>query len=163
MEWKNIHFVWKQFLSSYNLPNIIYSNTLKNLFKEKYLYDENSDSFIGITSKYLPVHSDFIKFWENTITVSNNNLFYSELEIDEICSLFKYWTKHNSEQLLTNGNICEDNILILKENESTYIPLGSIHQLSNPGKDILEIIEVQSGNYLGEDDIERFEDKYGRQ
>ena len=58
--------------------------------------------------------------------------------------------------------ICEDNILILKENESTYIPLGSIHQLSNPGKDILEIIEVQSGNYLGEDDIERFEDKYGR-
>jgi mannose-1-phosphate guanylyltransferase/mannose-6-phosphate isomerase len=59
--------------------------------------------------------------------------------------------------------ICEDNILMLKENESTYIPLGSIHQLSNPGKDILEIIEVQSGNYLGEDDIERFEDKYGRQ
>ena len=114
------HFVWKQFLSSYNLPNIIYSNTLKNLFKEKYLYDENSDSFIGITSKYLPVHSDFIKFWENTITVSNNNLFYSELEIDEICSLFKYWTKHNSEQLLTNGNICEDNILnILKHFFST--------------------------------------------
>ena len=119
MEWKNIHFVWKQFLSSYNLPNVIYSNTLKNLFKEKYLYDENSDSFIAITSKYLPVHSDFIKFWENTITISNNDsknkLFYSELEIDELSSLFKYWTKHNSEQLLSNGNICEENILnILK-------------------------------------------------
>lgn len=58
--------------------------------------------------------------------------------------------------------ICDDNVLILKENESTYIPVGSKHQLLNPGKDILEIIEVQSGSYLGEDDIERFEDNYGR-
>ena len=47
-------------------------------------------------------------------------------------------------------------------NESTYIPLGVTHRLSNPGKDTLEIIEVQSGNYLGEDDIERFNDNYGR-
>ena len=52
--------------------------------------------------------------------------------------------------------------LILRKNESTYIPLGSKHRLSNPGKTPLEIIEVQSGNYIGEDDIVRFEDKYGR-
>ena len=58
--------------------------------------------------------------------------------------------------------ICNDKKITLKENESTYIPLGHTHRLSNPGKDILEIIEVQSGKYLGEDDIERFEDKYGR-
>ena len=58
--------------------------------------------------------------------------------------------------------ICGDKTLVLKENESTYIPLGIKHKLSNPGKDILEIIEVQSGVYLGEDDIERFEDNYGR-
>ena len=58
--------------------------------------------------------------------------------------------------------ICNDNKITLNENESTYIPLGHKHRLSNPGKDILEIIEVQSGSYLGEDDIVRFEDTYGR-
>lgn len=58
--------------------------------------------------------------------------------------------------------ICDDKKIILKENESTYIPLGHKHRLSNPGKDILEIIEIQSGSYFGEDDIERFDDKYGR-
>ncbi len=51
---------------------------------------------------------------------------------------------------------------ILKENQSTFIPLGTKHQLSNPGRTTLRVIEVQSGTYLGEDDIVRFEDKYGR-
>ena len=58
--------------------------------------------------------------------------------------------------------ICDDKKITLKENESTYIPLGYKHRLSNPGDDVLEIIEVQSGSYLGEDDIERFDDSYGR-
>lgn len=53
-------------------------------------------------------------------------------------------------------------IKTLQRNESTYIPLGCKHRLSNPGKELLVLIEVQSGNYLGEDDIIRFEDKYGR-
>jgi len=57
---------------------------------------------------------------------------------------------------------CGDQVLTLKENQSTYIPLGEKHRLANPGKVTLEIIEVQSGTYLGEDDIERFEDSYGR-
>lgn len=55
-----------------------------------------------------------------------------------------------------------DKVLILTENQSTYIPLGEVHRLRNPGKVDLEIIEVQSGSYLGEDDIVRFEDTYGR-
>ena len=53
-------------------------------------------------------------------------------------------------------------IIFLKENESTYIPQGQKHRLSNPGTEPLEIIEVQSGTYLGEDDIVRFEDIYRR-
>lgn len=57
---------------------------------------------------------------------------------------------------------CDDKTFILSENESTYIPLGSTHRLSNPGKIPLEVIEVQSGTYLGEDDIVRFKDSYGR-
>lgn len=58
--------------------------------------------------------------------------------------------------------ICGDKKIILKENQSTYIPLGQVHRLSNPGAIPLEIIEIQSGSYFGEDDIERFEDNYGR-
>ena len=57
---------------------------------------------------------------------------------------------------------CDDKVFLLSENESTYIPLGSKHRLENPGKQPLELIEVQSGGYLGEDDIVRFEDVYGR-
>jgi mannose-1-phosphate guanylyltransferase/mannose-6-phosphate isomerase len=57
---------------------------------------------------------------------------------------------------------CGDKTMVLGENQSTYIPLGEVHRLANPGKVPLEIIEVQSGSYLGEDDIVRFEDTYGR-
>jgi mannose-1-phosphate guanylyltransferase/mannose-6-phosphate isomerase len=57
---------------------------------------------------------------------------------------------------------CGDKKVLLTENQSTYIPLGETHRLANPGKLPLEIIEVQSGSYLGEDDIVRFEDTYGR-
>jgi len=122
IEWKNLHFIWKQFLSNANLPNVIYSSSLKNIFKDFYEYVEETDSFIGITSKYLPIQSDFIQFWENTISIVNNEddlLFGIELEIDEICYLFKMWSKNPSEYLITNdkitcmtnGNITEENVL----------------------------------------------------
>ncbi|MGB7387751.1 mannose-1-phosphate guanylyltransferase/mannose-6-phosphate isomerase [Pseudomonas neustonica] len=57
---------------------------------------------------------------------------------------------------------CDEKTFLLTENQSTYIPIASVHRLSNPGKIPLEIIEVQSGSYLGEDDIERLDDVYGR-
>jgi mannose-1-phosphate guanylyltransferase/mannose-6-phosphate isomerase len=57
---------------------------------------------------------------------------------------------------------CEDKVFMLGEDESTYIPLGHKHRLENPGRIPLELIEVQSGTYLGEDDIVRYEDVYGR-
>jgi len=118
MEWKSLHFVWKQFLSNCNLPNVIYSNSLKMRFKEKYSYDVESDSFIGITSRYLPVESNFIKFWENTITTHNLDselIFDNELEVDELNSLFKSWSKQNSDKLMSSGNITEESMLkILK-------------------------------------------------
>lgn len=57
---------------------------------------------------------------------------------------------------------CDDKVFLLTENQSTYIPLGAMHRLSNPGKVPLLLIEVQSGSYLGEDDIVRFVDEYGR-
>jgi len=58
--------------------------------------------------------------------------------------------------------VCGKKEFALHANESTYIPRGTIHRLSNKGKTILKIIEIQTGEYLEEDDIERFEDKYNR-
>ncbi len=73
---------------------------------------------------------------------------------------------HRAEHWIVVSGTAEvtvgDKVILLAENQSTYIPLGQTHRLANPGKVPLEIIEVQSGSYLGEDDIVRFEDTYGR-
>jgi mannose-1-phosphate guanylyltransferase/mannose-6-phosphate isomerase len=70
----------------------------------------------------------------------------------------EHWIVVKGTAEITNG----DQVIMLNENQSTYIPQGQIHRLANPGKTPLEIIEVQSGSYLGEDDIVRFKDTYGR-
>ena len=70
----------------------------------------------------------------------------------------EHWIVVSGTAEVTNG----DQVTLLSENQSTYIPLGQKHRLANPGKVPLEIIEVQSGSYLGEDDIVRYEDTYGR-
>ncbi len=70
----------------------------------------------------------------------------------------EHWIVVKGTAKVTNG----EKIFLLEENQSTYIPIGSKHRLENPGADDLEMIEVQSGDYLGEDDIVRFEDSYGR-
>jgi len=70
----------------------------------------------------------------------------------------EHWIVVKGVAEVTNG----DQVITLHENQSTYIPQGQTHRLANPGTELLEIIEVQSGSYLGEDDIVRFEDAYGR-
>jgi hypothetical protein len=95
IEWKNLYFIWKQYLSGFSFPNMIYSNTLKQALIEKYEYDEASDTFLNITSKFLPVVCDFIYFWENNI-IDNNS---EELELDEISMLFNYWIKQQNSPI----------------------------------------------------------------
>ena len=70
----------------------------------------------------------------------------------------EHWIVVKGTARVTRG----EDVFILSENDSTYIPLGTRHRLENPGTIPLEIIEVQSGSYLGEDDIVRFEDVYDR-
>tara|TARA_R110002049_G_scaffold300752_7_gene492301 strand:- start:59435 stop:60823 length:1389 start_codon:yes stop_codon:yes gene_type:complete len=70
----------------------------------------------------------------------------------------EHWIVVKGTALVTR----DDEKFLLGENQSTYIPLGALHRIENPGKIPLELIEVQSGSYLGEDDIERFDDEYGR-
>ncbi|WP_096700122.1 mannose-1-phosphate guanylyltransferase/mannose-6-phosphate isomerase [Magnetospirillum sp. 15-1] len=83
---------------------------------------------------------------------------------DSKLSLQKHW--HRSEHwIVVTGTAlvtCGDKTFLLRENESTFIPSGTPHRLENPGKIPLRMIEVQSGEYVGEDDIVRFEDDYGR-
>jgi mannose-1-phosphate guanylyltransferase/mannose-6-phosphate isomerase len=71
----------------------------------------------------------------------------------------EHWIVVNGTAKVTKG----DDVFVLSENESTYIPLGTKHRLENIGKIPLELIEVQTGSYLGEDDIVRFDDVYGRE
>lgn len=70
----------------------------------------------------------------------------------------EHWIVVSGTARVTRG----DEVVLLAENESTYIPIGTRHRLENPGKVPLFIVEVQSGGYLGEDDIVRFEDLYKR-
>ena len=70
----------------------------------------------------------------------------------------EHWIVVSGTAKVTKG----EETLLLSENQSTYIPLGTVHRLENPGRVDLEMIEVQSGSYLGEDDIVRFDDVYGR-
>jgi mannose-1-phosphate guanylyltransferase/mannose-6-phosphate isomerase len=70
----------------------------------------------------------------------------------------EHWIVVKGTAKVTNG----DKVFLLEENQSTFIAIGVRHRLENPGKSDLEMIEVQSGGYLGEDDIVRFEDVYSR-
>lgn len=83
---------------------------------------------------------------------------HSSLSLQKHHQRAEHWIVVKGEAEVT----CGDKVMRLHENQSTYIPRGEIHRLANPGTTPLEIIEVQSGDYLGEDDIVRYDDSYGR-
>ena len=113
------------------------------------------------------IHRKVYRPWGDYESIDNADRFQVKritVKPGERLSLQKH--HHRAEHwIVVNGTAvvtCDDKEFLLSENESTYIPIGAIHRLENPGKIPLELIEVQSGTYLGEDDIERFDDKYGR-
>lgn len=110
MTWRNLQYIWKCYLSKMSIPSVVYINTLKTMLIDKYKYDETTDSFLNITSRFIPVVSDFIVFWNDTVTKSSNNE-QTDYEIDELCSLFYKYVKDNTETCSTTGRIVEDDIL----------------------------------------------------
>jgi mannose-1-phosphate guanylyltransferase/mannose-6-phosphate isomerase len=113
------------------------------------------------------LHRKVSRPWGWFDTLDDESMF----KVKRICvnpgeSLSLQRHQHRSEHWVVVKGVadvkCGHKTMKLQENESTFIPKGEFHQLSNPGQSILEIVEVQSGSYLGEDDIERIEDKYGR-
>ena len=103
-------------------------------------------------------------FYESIIEENRWQVKIINVKPGEKLSLQRH--QHRSEHwIVVSGTAkveIDQELITLHENQSSYIPIGSKHRLSNPGKITLKIIEVQSGSYLGEDDIERFEDNYGR-
>ncbi|MDN5249885.1 mannose-1-phosphate guanylyltransferase/mannose-6-phosphate isomerase [Betaproteobacteria bacterium LSUCC0117] len=104
--------------------------------------------------------------WYDTID-EGSNFKVKRISVKPQGSLSLQQHAHRAEHWVVVSGVAEvivgDETIILRENQSTYIPLGKKHRLKNPSNKPLEIIEVQSGEYLGEDDIIRFEDKYGRE
>jgi len=112
-------------------------------------------------------HRKVYRPWGNYDSIENGERFQvKRIVVEPGASLSLQMHYHRAEHwIVVRGTArvtCGEKTFLLSENESTYIPIGTKHRLENPGKVPLEIIEVQSGAYLGEDDIVRFEDVYGR-
>ena len=109
---KNMLFLFKKFLEEKNIPNIAFHESLKTIFKEKLTYKEEDDSFNDITSIQLPIVSNFIKFWEASISEDSYDEEY-EFEIDEIITLFKLWLGKNKLTGISSSNMnISDTLLI---------------------------------------------------
>ena len=113
------------------------------------------------------LHREVHRPWGKYDSIENGPRFQvKRIVVKPGASLSKQLHHHRSEHwIVVSGTAIvevDEQQQLLTENQSVYIPLGSTHRLTNPGKMDLEMIEVQSGSYLGEDDIVRFEDNYGR-
>lgn len=139
---------------------ILNKNNSENIKELVNLVEENSPNLIKEQSK---VHRPWGSY---TVMEQGKGYKIKRIEVNPKQKLSLQLHKKRSEHWVviegvakvTNGN----KIFNIKKDQSTYIPINTIHRLENPADSLLKIIEVQSGNYLEEDDIERFDDKYGR-
>src|SRR5262245_26408610 len=114
------------------------------------------------------LHREVFRPWGSYDSIDSGERFQvKRLVVKPGASMSLQLHHHRAEHWIvvagTAGMTRGEETFLLEENQSTYIPLGTKHRIENPGKILLHIIEVQSGTYLGEDDIVRFEDKYGRE
>jgi hypothetical protein len=112
MTWRNVQYIWKRFRSDFALPRVVSNTTLKTLLIEKYPYDAETDTFTNLTSKHLPVVSDFMTFWSSTMKPSaSNNKLANDYEVDELSALFQAYLLDNKDTCESNGRIVDDDIL----------------------------------------------------
>jgi mannose-1-phosphate guanylyltransferase/mannose-6-phosphate isomerase len=113
------------------------------------------------------LHREVFRPWGSYDSVESGERYQvKRLSVNPGASMSLQLHHHRAEHWIVVSGTARitrnDEVFLLEENESTFIPLGAKHRIENPGKIPLHIIEVQSGSYLGEDDIVRFEDRYGR-
>lgn len=114
------------------------------------------------------LHREVFRPWGSYDSIENGERYQvKRLTVKPGASMSLQLHHHRAEHWIVVSGTARitrnDEVFLLEENQSTYIPLGARHRIENPGKIPLHIIEVQSGSYLGEDDIVRFEDRYGRE
>ena len=168
LTWKNMHYIWKQYLSSINVPNMLYTNNLKTILKTQLSFDETNSldiTFTNVTSKFLPAVSSFLTFWESHITIIEHTLdsvtldsvtldsgFDNEYEIDEIVSLYKNYLKMtNNNNNISNSNISDDDIIKI-----------IIHYFS-PSVEVIErkyITNIRCNMWSKQYDIKKMLDNY---
>ena len=129
---------------------------------KKIVKNMKSNGFVEVLK-----HKKIFRPWGYFISIEEGSEWQiKKIEVKPGASLSLQMHKHRSEHWIVVRGIAKVELdsleQIFYENQSTYIPIGSKHRLSNPGKSALVLIEVQTGSYLGEDDIIRFDDKYGR-
>ena len=112
-------------------------------------------------------HKEVFRPWGSYETIIRKEKYQVKLiNVKPKASLSLQFHRYRSEHWVVLEGKAEvtanEDIFTLAQNESTYIPLGAVHRLRNPGSSMLQLIEVQVGDYLGEDDIVRLEDQYGR-
>ena len=124
---------------------------------------KQSPKTVGLTE----IHKTAYRPWGGYSSVLNGDRFQVKrlfVKPGKKLSLQKH--HHRAEHWVVVTGTAEvtidGTVTMLTENQSIYLPLGSVHRLANPGKILLELIEVQTGSYLGEDDIIRIEDEFGR-
>ena len=113
------------------------------------------------------INNKIYRPWGNFTTIEENRLWkVKKIEINSGARISLQLHKHRSEHWVVVSGIAsveiEEKLIVIKENESIYVPKQCKHRLSNLNEDPLIIIEIQNGSYLGEDDIIRFDDMYGR-
>ena len=153
------------------IKNLVIVETNDAILVANKEHSQNIGNIIkGLNSSEFPegkMHRKIYRPWGNYTTVVEGNRWQVKLiEVKPNASLSLQMHHHRAEHwIIVNGTALiekDGEEKLLSENESTFIPLGCKHRLSNPGLMKLELIEVQSGTYLDEDDIIRFEDSYGR-
>lgn len=135
--------------------------------KQSHQVGEMVKKFKELNKTSVDLHKKVFRPWGWYKSIEEGNNFQvkiisvkpgSKLSLQSHKHRSEHWIAIKGEAKVT----CDENSIVLKENESTFIPLGARHRLENSTTESIEIVEIQIGTYLGEDDIERYEDDYGR-
>jgi mannose-1-phosphate guanylyltransferase/mannose-6-phosphate isomerase len=158
-------------VSAVGVSNLVIIETVDAVLVADRSQSQNVKNIVGMLGAQqraeLSLHRKVYRPWGWYDSIDEAERFkVKRIQVKPGASLSLQMHHHRAEHwIVVKGTAevtCGAKVILLTENQSTYIPLGEMHRLKNPGSIPLEIIEVQSGSYLGEDDIVRFEDTYGR-
>jgi hypothetical protein len=146
INWKNMHYIWKLYLSSLNIPNMIYSQQLQEILMSRLQYTNDSSNlvFTNITSKYLPNVSSFVSFWDKHILITSESNIDDEYEIDELMSLYKNYDKKISH--LNDKNM-----------------IKMIYHFYSPSVEIIDnkyVTNIKCNLWSKNDDVNKFLESY---